>query len=364
MISTDYKANLKQILMKFILLLVLLSPSFCFARIGKNPETYMLNYLRWGAKYELEYTYQQSMYYGAKPTTLKQNKVRVVKSFSVKKNGKKKMWYERTFDPSGRLIQMKTEYEAVNYKFTDTLLSEIQRKTKKHEFNTKITYDSWSRIEKIQSFKDGELDAETRYVYFHDNLASLVEKKIFGKKEKTYRLETDYDNLLKKATESRYVINGELKKRWTYSCDEKGIIQETKVEEVTQCHYYSSNNDGSYISYTRTIEDGKDYLQEIGFNKDSVMTNYKRYLHDSILVNHNTYSTEKDVFEAYKKNGVRSYKLIQEKDQNGNIIRYINCSKRRDKAIITTSLLYSENNLIQEVTYQSGSKVEFEYLYF
>lgn len=349
--------------MKTLLLLLLLFPVISFAWIGQNSEASELSYLRWGAKYELGYDYQQNMYYGSNPKIMKQNKVSVVKSFSVNKHGKKKIWYERTFDLSGRLIQMKTDYNTVNYKFIDTLLSEIQRITKKHTFNTKIGYDSQSRIVSIQSFKDEKLNAETRYVYFSGEMASLVEKKIYGRKEKIYRLETDYDNLLKKATEARYVINGELKKRWIYSCDEKGKIQTSKLDEVSQCQYYSSNNDGSYSSYTRTIEDGKDYLQEIAFNKDSVMTGYKRFLHDSILVNHNTYSKEKDVFEAYKKNGKRYYKLIQEKDKNGNIIRHIDCYKPTDKAIITTSLLYSENNLIQEVTYQSGRKVQFEYTY-
>ncbi len=349
--------------MKTLLLLLLLFPGMSFAWIGQNSEAYMLSYLRWGAKYELGYNYQQNMYYGSKPAIMKQNKVSVVKSFTLNKQGKKKIWYQRTYDLSGRLIQMKTDDNTVNYKFTDTLLSEIQRITKKHTFNTKIGYDSQSRIVKIQSFKDEKPDSETNYIYFSGDNASLIEKKLFGKKEKTYRLETDYDNLLKKATESRYIINGELKKRWTYTCDEKGKIQETTVDEITQCQYVGSNNDGSYINYTRTIEDGKDYLQETYFTKDSVIVEYKRFLHDSILVNHNTYSKDKDVFEGYKKNGNRSYKLIEEKDKNGNIIRHTDCYKKTDRSMITTSLLYSENNLIQEVTYQSGRKVQFEYTY-
>lgn len=349
--------------MKLLLPFLVLLPVISFAGFTPNSDAYMLSYLRWGAKYELGYNYQQNMYYGTKPETLKLNKVGSVKSFSVTKNGKKKIWYERTFDRSGRLIQMKSEDNTVNYKFSDTILNEIQRTTKKHEFTTKIAYDSLSRISKIRSFKDGKLTAETHYEYFTGDQASLVEKKIYGRKEKTYRLETDYDNLLKKATESRYIINGELKKRWTYSCDEKGKIQETKVEEVTQCQYYSSNNDGSYVNFTRTIEDGKDYLQETTFTKDSVMMEYKRFLHDSILVNHSTYSKSKNVFEGYKKNGKRSYKLIEEKDQNGNVVKRMDCYKPTDKSIITTTSVYSEKNLIQEVTYQNGRKLQFEYTY-
>ena len=349
--------------MKKVFLLALLLPGVSFAWKGPHSDAYMLNYLRWGAKYEFGNEYQQNRYYGSKPEVIKQNKVRTVKAFNITKKGHKKDWYERTYDVSGRLVRMKTEYGTVNYKLMDTLLSEIHNTTKKYVFKTLISYDSESRITKIQSFKDEKLTAETNYIYFNGNQASLVEKKIFGKKEKTYRLETDYDNLLKKATETRYVINGALKKRWTYSCDEKGKIRETKVEEVTQCQYYSSNNDGSYISYMRTIEDGKDYLQETSFNKDSVLTEYKRFLHDSILVNHNTYSKERDVFEGYSTKGKRNYKLIEEKDQNGNIVKRMDLYKRSDKHTITTTSGYSEKNLIREVTYNDGRKVQFEYTY-
>jgi|GEM_PF-3449559 len=348
--------------MKLLIPFLLLLPVMSFAGFTPNSDAYILNYLRWGAKIELGYTYQQDLFYGAKPGVLKQNKVGVVKSYNLKKNGQKKEWYERTYDLSGRLVQMKTEYNTVNYKFADTLLSEIQRITKKHTLNTKIEYDSQARIVKILSFKDEKLTAETNYVYFIGDKASLVEKKLYGKKLKTYRLETDYDELLKKPSEARYVINGKLEKRWTYNCDEKGKIQENKVDEVTLCQYYGSNNDGSYTSYTRTIEDGKDVLQESTFSKDSVFLEYKCFIHDSILVGHNTYSKDKHVYESFTKKGKRIFKSSEEMDSNGNIIRYTNYS-RNDKVSSFSSLRYSENNLIQEVTYKTGRKVQFEYTY-
>lgn len=348
--------------MKLILILLLFLPSLSFAWIGQNSEAYILNYLRWGAKYELGSNYQQDLFYGAKPDVLKQNKVGVVKSYTLKKNGKKKEWYERTYDLSGRLIQMKTDGNTVNYKFADTLLNEIQRITKKHTFKTKIGYDSQSRIVKISSFKDEKLTSETNYVYFSGDKASLVEKKIYGKKLKTYRLETDYDELLKKPSEARYVINGELEKRWTYNCGEKGEIQKNKVDEVTLCHYYGSNNDGSYTSYTRTIEDGKDVLQESTFSKDSIFLEYKCFIHDSILVSHNTYSKDKHVYENFTKRGKRIFKYSEEMDSNGNITKYTYYS-RKDKVSSFSALSYSETNLIQEVTYKTGRKVQFEYTY-
>ena len=311
--------------MKTFFLILTLLPIISFAGYGPNSDAYMLNSLRWAAKYEVGIDYQQYMYYGAKPDIIKQNKVGTVKSFNISKSGKKKEWYVRTYNLSGRLTQMKTTYGTVDYTYTDTLLSEIQRTGKKHTFRTSITYDSQARIVKLQSSKDNKPTSETVYVYFTGERTSLVERKIFGKKEKVYRLETDYDQLLKKATESRYTINGKLEKHWIYSCDEKGKIQEGKVERVTQCQYYGSNNDGSYIRYIRTVENGKDYLQEMTYTKDSVMTEYKNFLHDSILVSHNIYATHQDIFENFKKNGKRTYKSTQEKDSKGNIIRRTDC---------------------------------------
>ncbi|WP_343634879.1 hypothetical protein [Fluviicola sp.] len=349
--------------MNKLLLLLFLLPGISFAAFRPHSDDYMLNYLRWGARYEFGNAFQQNIYYGAKPEILKQHHVSTVKAYRVNQKGKQKEWYERRYDTSGRLIQMKTTGDVVDYTFADTLLREVNRTTKKHAYKTKISYDSQSRITKTQSFEDGKLTSETNYGYFNGQQTSLVEKKLYGKKEKTYRLETDYDQLSKKTVESRYVINGELKKRWTYSCDEKGKIQETKVEEITQCQYFDSNNDGSYSSYMRTIEDGKDYLQETSFSKDSVLTEYKRFLHDTILVNHNTYSKEKDVFEGYSKKGKRSYKLIEEKDVNGNIVKRVDYYKKTDKSPITTLSVYSEKNLIREVTYQDKSKTKFEYTY-
>ena len=166
--------------MKKVFLLFLLIPGVSFAWKGPQSDAYMLSYLRWGAKYEFGNEYQQNLYYGAKPEVLKQNKVSTVKAFNITKKGRKKDWYERTYDLSGRLVQMKTEYGTVNYKFTDTLLSEIRNTTKKYAFKTRITYDSESRITKIQSFRNEKLTAETNYVYFNGNQASLVERKIFG----------------------------------------------------------------------------------------------------------------------------------------------------------------------------------------
>lgn len=347
------------------LLLLLLVPVISFAKGPHYSNAQMLIYLKWGPTFELGYNFSQEMYYGSKREVMLVNKVQTVRSYNLNKRGKKTSWYERTYDTSGRMVRMKTEKDDVKYVFTDTLVTEIHRMTKNNtKYDTKIVYDAEARITKFTLFKNGKATEETNYVYFDQQKISLVEKKFFGKKGKTYRLETDYDDLLKSPSEARYIINGELKKRWTYTCEQKGKLEKKKIEEVTQCNYSASNNDGSYIFYTRTIEDGRDVLQESTYSKDSVLIEHKSFIKDSILVSHSTYSKERTVSEGFNKHGKRTYKFIREDDKNGNAVKYINYFSRTDKKPSITSLVYSDGNLIQEVTYARGAKVQFDYTYY
>lgn len=347
------------------LLLLLLMPAISFAGKPHYSDAQMLIYLKWGATFELGFNFSQENYYGSKPEVMKQNKVQSVRTYNLNKHGRKKSWYERTFDASGRLVSMKTEYDKVQFVFTDTLLTEIHRVSKnKTKYDTKIVYDAEARITKFTLFKNGKQTEETNYAYFDQQKTSLVEKKLFGRKTRIYRLETDYDELLKSASESRYIVNGELKKRWTYTCDQKGKLEEKKIEEVTQCNYSATNNDGSYISYTRTIEDGKDVLQESTYSKDSVLIEYKCFLKDTILVSHAIHSKEKTVSEGFNKKGKRTYKFIRENDKNGNPVKYTNYYSRWDKHPATTLLVYAASDMVKEVTYANGSKVQFDYTYY
>ena len=346
------------------LLLLLLIPAMSFARQPHYSDEQMLNNLKWGAAFELGLDFSQESFYGSKREILKTNKVSSLRAYNVSKHGKKKFWYERTYDASGRLVHMKSEDDETDFIFTDSLLTVIRHRIGKNVFDYGITYDERARIVKVVFLKNNKITEETNYVYFDDHRTSLVEKKMFGKKTRTYRLETDYDDLLKSASESRYIVDGELKKRWTYSCDEKGKLEKNKVDEVTQCTYSAANNDGSYIKYVRTVEDGEDYLQESTYSKDSVLIDYKRFLNDSILVSHSTYSREKTVYEGFNKHGKRMHKFIREDDKNGNAVKYINYFSGKEKNPRITSLVYSENNLIREVTYNRGGKVQFDYTYY
>lgn len=348
--------------MKTLIIITILFPAVSFAWKGTNSDRFMLNYLQWGAQFELGYEQMQEIYYGTKANAPLINKVKTVTFYTVSKSGKERFSSERTFDSNGRLIRKKSKNNTVDFKFTDTLLTEIIRSTGKHHFNTRILYDAQARIVKIVVFEDDKLAKETNYTYFTDQKTSLVEKKIYGRKTRTYRLETDFDPLLKTATESRYTINGKLIKHWTYSCDQKGKLEQKKVEEVTQCQYYSSNNDGSYISYTRTIRDGNDVLNESHFSKDSVLVEYNIFLHDSILISRYRNFNNTIVSEGFNKDGKRFYKSVIEKDDRGNTLKNSFYGKK-DKSPFVYAYSYFKNDLIQEVQFANGRKLKFEYTY-
>lgn len=347
--------------MKTLLTLSLFIPFGVFSRNHSDGE--VLNHLKWGSEYLIGYQWESSIYAYANASVLKKNKVHTVVSYKTKKNGKKEVQMTKTFNESGNLIQKVRGNETTDYIFTEDLLTKIIRTNKGNVWSTVCSYDDQKRVVSIRKMKNEKLLTETTYTYFEGLKTSVVQQKDFDGKQKTYRYETDYDAVLKKPTESRYLINGELDKKWTYSCDEKGKAAKSEVEEVTQCSYTAANNDGSYVIFSRTIEDNEIYLQETTFSKDSVYIGYKRFYNDTILVSSQVKVGNKSTYEAYRKNGKFMSRTISEFDERGNNIGY-QYFNSREKQTSFMKAKYLDNDLVQEVTYKMGRGLTFEYSYY
>ncbi len=347
--------------MKTILTLILLVPFCGFSRNYSDDE--VLNYLKWGSEYVIGYQWQSSVYAYTDAKVVKKNKVHTIISYETKKSGKKKIETKKTFNEFGKLTQLVNGDEITDFVFSEDLLTEIIRTKKGTIWRTECVYDDQQRVVSIRKKKNEKLLTETTYLYFEGLKTTVVEQKNFDGKEKVYRYETDYDGVLKRPTESRYLINGKLDKKWTYSCDEKGKVEKSDVDEVTQCSYTAANNDGSYVVFSRTIEDNEIYLQETTFNKDSVFIEYKRFYNDSILVSHQVKVGNTSTYEAFKKNGKFVSKSISEYDERGNYVNYMYYNKH-SKVISSMKAKYMDNDLVQEVTYRRGSGMTFEYSYY
>lgn len=349
--------------MKTILTLILLAPFAVFSRNYSDDE--VLNYMRWGSDYMIGYQWISSVYYYTSADAVKDNNVKQIVSYELKKNGKKVLESTKTYNSKGQLIKMVMEDETIDIVFTNNLLTEIIRTEKTKVTHTFCAYDDQERMTSIRIMKNNELTSETNYVYFEGTNTSIVEQISYknAKKKKVYRLETDYDPLLKTATESRYTINGKLEKQWTYSCDQKGKEVKSDVEQITECSYSTPNPDGSYTTYSRTMDDDGVYLVEMTYGKDSVMREYKRFYNDTVLVSHQISKDNVTTFESFGKNGKFEYKAIHTYDDRGNRVNYENYNKRQ-KCTSSMKASYTDKDLVEEVTYASGRGLQFEYAFY
>jgi hypothetical protein len=315
--------------MKTILSLFFLLPFVSSAQYSKQR---VLDYLTLGPGFVIsnQTNYDYYMYPYQNENLMKTNHVSSVKICKVKKNGKKHVESERTFNENGLLTKEVNDYATTVYTYDGTLLTNVVKTVKKKEFVTHADYDQQNRVVRIVKTKGGKLTSEYHYEYFEGNKTSLVEQINYGRKTNCYKYVTEYDELLKTAKRSQYFVNGVLKRNWTYSCDEKGEMVEKKVVESASCEYNARNNDGSYIEYTRSIREGKVYLLEKTFTKDSLLIDTKQYYKEKILIAHIMYDGNSTVSEYFNNRGKRYSKYSNTVDSNGNAIAWRSYT-RRDK---------------------------------
>lgn len=349
--------------MKSILSFLAVVPFFSFAQYNS---TQTLNYLIWGPDFiisnSMPYDYYNSK--DERDQRIRENHVNSVKTVTVKKNGKKKVRSERIYNSNGLPIKEVNSFATSEYTYNGELLTDVVRTTKKQVTKTHADYDDEGRIVHITKHVNGKLGSEYKYVYYQGHQTSLVEQINYGRKTKVYKYVTEYDAVLKKPTRSQYFINGELQRNWTYSCDEKGEVSSKKVPEVSSCSYNARNNDGSYIEYTRTISNGKVFLDENTFTKDSVLIDSKRYYNEKILVFHHHKEGNTTVNESFNNRGKRTHKYTTTTDNNGNRIAW-NGYTKKDKVKYGYNCIFSEQNLVQKVQYLSDKHFySFEYNFF
>lgn len=346
---------------------LLLSLSFVLFTLFTQSQTDQnVNYLIWNPEFLIN-NYMPFDYYSSinrRNELIKENKVNTIKAFKVKKDGTREIANEKSYNSDGLPIKEVHRNYTVTYSYNGLLLTDVSRKTKKNLSVTHADYDSEGRITHITKRENGKLQSEYRYEYYEKHKTSFVEQITYGRKTYVSRYITEYDDLLKKATRSRFFINGKLEKSWIYSCDEKGVMQKKNVDEVTSCSYNQQNNDGSYIEYTRKIQDGKIYLHEDTYSKDSTLLDSKVFYNEKILVYHFSSDGMTSISENFSLRGKRTYKYSYTSDANGNRIAWKSYSKK-DKAKYGYDCTFSHQNLIQKVTYLSNKySYDFEYTYF
>ena len=303
--------------MRKIFLLVLLFPSLVNAQ--KSMQQF----------YELNSLIHNYNFYDESVTTAslrKQLQIKSIKTTATFKNSKKNYSTDMTYNKMGKNTSSVNKYWSQEKQYlNDTLESYVVTTRKKQKTEVKSTY-SEGYLSSRTIYNDGKLRSTYTLAY---NQNKKVTSSKLTRKKKTYEIQNSYNDE-HKLTKTIFLINGKIKKQWIYECKPEGEIVASKTEELSSfCTYREESADGSYATFTRTLRDGKPYLNKQIFNKDSVLVTSKTYLKDTILVWEKTKINNIETFINYKKSGKFTYKQIVTYNDAGNIIcrEFINNKK-------------------------------------
>lgn len=340
-------------------LIILLSFPFVL-NAGNRDELKYLDQVRWNYS-QNNVLRENAIFWMGNANAAQKNNVATVKRFKVKKNGEKELIETKVYNKQGMIVERTYRDITTTYKYNDTLLTSTFTQNKKSSFGSAYLYDNQQRLIHIKHFKNRKTRSETRYVYFEKNKLLSTEEIIYGKHTKVIRYETTFDEILKKPTAAFYYVNGQLIKKWDFSCQEQGEIVKKDEKQASECTYNQSNADGSYSIFKRIIDNKKLYLNRTDFTKDSIFIASYRYYNDSVLVSKNSFKNNVSLYESYTHKGKLKYKSIAKYDGDKNILQseYYN---RRNKKRTSNTYNYIKNGLIQEYIF-NNNKLVFEYTF-
>ncbi|MFT5857925.1 MAG: hypothetical protein ACI865_000009 [Flavobacteriaceae bacterium] len=154
-----------------------------------------------------------------------------------------------------------TTYTYVNDSLVQSILTHGSEKSATH-----YDYHAGKLIKK-EHFEGNSLASRIVVQYDHNEniVFSMVQS---GRKLKnSYAMKYTYGE--EKVERQVFMKNEVILKRWNYSCEPKGELEEEK-NRSSICKYVEENRDGSYVLYIRTIEKGKPLLYSHSFTADSV----------------------------------------------------------------------------------------------
>jgi hypothetical protein len=343
-------------MMRKIWLIIFLFP--LFAEAQKSMQHY----------YELNSLIHNYNYFDEAVTTSKLRKklqIKSIKTNAIYKKGKKNYSTELTYNKMGKNTSYITKYWSQEKQYeNDTLESYVVTTSKKNKTEVKSTYQD-GYLSSRSIIKNGKIGSTYNLAY---NANKKVTETKLTKKKKTYEIKNSYNDE-SKLVKTVYLINAKIKKEWIYECKPEGQLVASKTEELSSyCTYKEEAADGSYTTFTRTLRDGKPYLNKQIFNKDSVLVTSKTFLNDTILVWEKTKIDNVETFINYKKSGKFTYKQIITYDDDGNVLcrEYIN-RKKGPSSSKRVFELNSNGTTKKETVYGKGKlqrTINYEYTYY
>lgn len=256
------------------------------------------------------------------------------------------------YNADGLLTSYRVNSYVSEYVYKDTLLVEAIYTSKRHISKTVHTYSGDKRI-MTQYFTDGKLTQEMTFIYNGDHCIKSTSVDYTGRKH-IYVLNHTLDELTGKITMATYFVDGKLRKKWDYSCNEKGVAANPKVDAVSSyCTYNQENNDGSYSTYVRSIKNGDVYLTQTDFSADSTKIRSMEYLNDTILVRKSDYQGNKIATSHYNKKGKLEYTWENENNDQQHVVAQ-KLTDKNGKVIYLQEYTYLESGLVASVVYTNS----------
>ena len=299
------------------------------------------------------------------------NKSKTIQKTSFNKKNEKEYTSTHTFNQLGRIISIhslkhkknKTGTSEITY-YNDSLISKVLVKNYKGD---SIIYNySYEEINGELYFKGSEQIQNGK-----KEIASIITRNKAGKPTSKLQL---YDRNLKHSSETKsyysednqlikteYYHDNKLESVYNYDCNAEGKkIENKKVESSDVCKWTEERRDGSYINYSRSTNEKKNYLSVSLYDKDSAFVYWKKYLNDSILVESRNYynDTKIDVYRRFndKQKIIWSSKSIY--DDNHNLLEHEFINYGRKNTYISTKIntYNSEGLLASKTTYENHKK--------
>jgi len=176
-----------------------------------------------------------------------------------------------TIYDKGKLIDQRT----IKFK-NDTLVEALIHEGKKENTIIEYSYDSEGRRTGLEEKKNNKTVFKSAILY-DEHGRRIEESNVRGKKNTNYTMKHSYDEEGKRIR-TDYYKNGELTRTWKYDCTEEGkeesVNPKKEVVQSSVCVWKEESSDGSYITYSRYLNNGHAFLTKMYFTADSVQ--YKR----------------------------------------------------------------------------------------
>ena len=299
------------------------------------------------------------------------NKMNSIQKTSYTKKGEKYLTITHTFNQLGRIVSThylqhknnKTWSDKINY-YNDSLINQVI--SKKYNGDTIVYNYSFEIIDGKLYYKGYETSKNQKIVR-----SKLITRNKAGKPTSKLQL---YDRNLKHSSETKsyysednqlikteYYHDNKLESVYNYDCNAEGKkIENKKVESSDICKWTEERRDGSYINYSRSTNEKKNYLSVSFYDKDSAFVYWKKYLNDSILVESRNYynDTKIDVYRRFKDKQKIIWSSKSIYDDNHNLLEHEFINYGRKNTYISTKIntYNSEGLLASKTTYENHKK--------